>query len=75
MANRAGYNSCSAGIPSLKETDSDSMLGFRGNVSGWHFVTVVSSFLLTKLHSVHTICAADSPGQSQVLASEEHDPT
>ena len=42
-----------AGIPSLKETDSDSMLVFRGNVSARHFVTV-DSFLLIKLHSLLT---------------------
>ena len=45
-------------IPSLKETDPDSMLVFLGNVSARHFVTV-DSFLLMKLHSLltHTICS------------------
>ena len=52
-----------AGIPSLKETDPDSMLVFLGNVSARHFVTV-DSFLLMKLHSLltHTISAQPLAG-------------
>ena len=66
-----------AGIPSLKETDSDSMLVFRGNVSARHFVTV-DSFLLIKLHSLlsHSanLCRQTALGGAR-WTSLEHDPT